>query len=101
MVGAEGVTGVQGGFQGFFEDIFTDKASNKTDKTSGGTGLCRVLVVAIKYDDDNRTLGRTEDSLNSPVVPKWPVEGVVGVIGSLHGSKPVPGIFSQGGQVYK
>ena len=69
-VGAEGVTGVQSGFQGVFWDIFTDKASNKTDKTSGGTGLCRVLVVAIKYDDDKKTLGRTEDSLNSPIVPK-------------------------------
>ena len=46
-------------------------------------------------------LGRTEDSLNSPVVPKWPVGSVVGVIGPLHGSKPVLGIFSQGGQVCK
>ena len=58
-------------------------------------------MVAIKYDDYNRSLGRTEDLLNSPVVPKWPVKGVVGVIGSLHGSKPVPGVFSHGVQVCK
>ena len=57
MVGAEGVTEVQGGFQRCLLKIFTDMASNKTDITSNGTGCGRVLVVAIKYDDHDLLWG--------------------------------------------